>query len=315
MNNSPNFDSDIIAALRENDFSTLSESLDKIEAAQLNINELMSSNYLQVARDNNCDDAIFELLLGASVDQEAKLISPNPVLFQAALDYDQELIDVFLDAGAHVNIKGFIEIDSNLEGHPPTARRQLEVPLICAMISRYRYEGSNQDIADALLRTPGNPGVDLTLTDENGNNAFSYAAAFGTVDLLDRLRAIDPQGFADYSNKNLCQIAVYNENKATLDYLLRNKLADPNEVSALSGRDTLEVFYEAHNNWAVDVDKWEADRADDSSESKILKGLYASLVQYGAKSSARHAKLFDKAMQLRNAFIIPDKTQGYEDLY
>ena len=315
MATSKGFDSEILTALAENDAAQVTALLHELRADGGDINKIMSTNYVNAACAHNCDDDILQELIAAGVAQENKLQDLNPAFFQAVVDEDQGLIKRFLEARADVNIMGVNKANCPLEAAAPHAAlssgksREVAMPLLCAALDSYYYNSTSQVIVKALLCRSD---IDLRQADEQGNTALSYAVAFGTRELLDCLKKIDPKIFAEYPNKNLCQIALYNSNAETLKHVLKNKLADPNEISTITGKDPLDILFAAHNYWAFDVDKWEAARADDDSDGQILKDMYSTLVRYKAKSSARHEDLFTEATQLRNAFIIPDRTHERE---
>ena len=299
------YDKKICQAITVNSSEQLAAVLAEMKIRSLGVNAVMKKNYLELVCTANSSPQLYGQLLRAGISQIQGLIGRNPLLFAAADEQNYSLVHELIAGGASVNISGISELPSGLDGPAPDGTTNsptapIKMPLVCAALTQYKYCAPTQEFVMRLLEVPG---LDCRREDEVGNNAFVYAAAYGSPAVAEKMLALDPHGFSHAQNKNLITGAVFNYNTSMADYLLNQRQGSPNEVSATGQKDSLEILLTLHNNWAAGVNDWISARATQDSARGQIEELYQLLIKHGAKLEARHKPYLAAAQRFRHSFI------------
>ena len=201
-----------------------------------------------------------------------------------------------------VRITDNTSLELSLEGcnHPTysefeTPEFAREKPLLCGIIEFDNLNtGAARDMLAAILKTPG---VDLLQQDENGDNAYAYAAAFGTEKLMKALAKRNKKITED-NNCNLINAAVNNERFDNIKHLIRNG-ADVNQISKVTGRDPLGILLGRYEDVIIDYEDDKTLRGKELAKKvrqdplhKDLAKILRLLIQSGAKLNNTPATAF-----------------------
>ena len=319
---SKQMDQKVIAAIEAGSAPQLKKVVAEIKSQGLTLNDCMETkNYLEVCYASQSSRAIYKIILQEKISPLLALHEPNAVIYTLVEGLEVPLLRFFVDNGADVNIPCLDDIDTTLDGAYQADPNQMlddaerehsrEKPLFCSALEQSGNNNNYNPVVRCLLKAPN---LDLARTDENGDTAVTYAAAFAEIATLKKIVTKSPQGLKS-PNKNLLVCAAEHERLDNVKFLLAQGVS-ANDIASERDCDALGVILQKHNHILTEYNDESASGdipAADKQTLKIhsvylkhLKKIAKVLIKHGARPDNCPAtqEAFAQAQQINKGFLV-----------